>query len=112
MLFAVRSFGIIGAGAVLFGAGAIGGLQTLAVAGEVQHIISLILDDFETFQELDRQWHWELVQAARLCSALRGQDNAAFLVLAGGEGSSAQDRVSCTEKKPSSEHRHGINVAF
>ena len=94
----VRSFGIIGAGAVLFGAGAIVGQQILTVAGEVQHIISLILDDFETFQELDRQWHWELVQAARLPSALRGQANAAFLVLDGGEGSSAQDRVDCTEK--------------
>ena len=55
LLITVRSFGIIGAGAVLFGAGAIVGQQILTVAGEVQHIISLILDDFETFQELFRQ---------------------------------------------------------
>ena len=55
----MRSFGIIGAGAVLFGVGAIGSLQTLAVAGEVEEIYSLILDDFKTFQELERQhWQW------------------------------------------------------
>ena len=59
LVIIVRSFGIIGAGAVLFGAGAIGGLQTLAVAGEVQQIISLVLDDFETFQELEEQHCWE-----------------------------------------------------
>ena len=59
MLFAVRSFGIIGAGAVLFGAGAIVGQQILTVAGEVHQIISLILDDFETFQELEEQHCWE-----------------------------------------------------
>ena len=39
LVIIVRSFGIIGGGAVLFGAGAISGLQTLAVAGEVQLII-------------------------------------------------------------------------
>ena len=56
----MRSFGIIGAGAVLFGVGAIGSLQTLAVAGEVEEIYSLILDDFKTFQELERQhWQWK-----------------------------------------------------
>ena len=55
----MRSFGIIGGGAVLFGAGAIVGQQILTVAGEVQHIISLILDDFETFQELEEQHCWE-----------------------------------------------------
>ena len=31
----IASFGIIGAGAVLFGPTALGGLQTLAVAGEL-----------------------------------------------------------------------------
>ena len=35
LIFAVRSLGIIGAGAVLFGATAAAGLQTLAVAGEL-----------------------------------------------------------------------------
>ena len=35
-IIAVRSLGIIGAGAVLFGATAAAGLQTLAVAGELQ----------------------------------------------------------------------------
>ena len=55
----MRPFGIIGGGAVLFGAGAIVGQQILTFAGEVQHIISLILDDFETFQELEEQHCWE-----------------------------------------------------
>ena len=36
LIFAVRSLGIIGGGAVLFGATALGALQTLAVAGELQ----------------------------------------------------------------------------
>ena len=36
LIFAVRSMGIIGGGAVLFGATALSALQTLAVAGELQ----------------------------------------------------------------------------
>ena len=39
-----------------------------------------------------------LAHPARLHSALLGQANAAFLVLDGGEGLSAQDRVNRTEK--------------
>ena len=50
MLFfiAVRSFGIIGAGAVLFAASGIAGLQTLGVVGELQHEVILEIDS-ETF---------------------------------------------------------------
>ena len=50
-----------------------------------------------------------LVHPARFLSALLGQANAAFLVLDGGEGSSAQDRVNCTVNPF---YRQGGNVAF
>ena len=54
------------------------------------------------FQLEQQLWPWEaellLVQAVLLLSALRGRANAAFLLLDGGEGLSAQDHVDRTEK--------------
>ena len=95
-----------GSGFLPFSAGGVGllagsafaGLQTLSDVGQVQQIISLLLDDSETFQDFGEQhWQWEaellLGQSALLLSARHGPDNAASLVSTEGEGLSAQDHV-------------------
>ena len=46
-IFAVRSFGIIGGGAVLFGASAIAGQAILGTLGEIENIIPPFLDNFK-----------------------------------------------------------------
>ena len=91
-VIAVRSFGIIGGGAVLFGASAIVGQTILPALGEVLFCIILRVD---FFQDWERQhWHLgQLVQPALLPSASLGQDNVAYLVPDGGEGLSVQDHV-------------------
>ena len=52
LVIAVRSFGIIGAGAVLFAGTAITGIETLAAVGEVSQIILLI-----NYEKKFRTWH-------------------------------------------------------
>ena len=74
-------------------------LLLLQVSSNMNSSHRLIL---KLFQELAQQlWQWEaellLVQAVLLLSALRERANAAFLLLDGGEGWSAQDRVDRTE---------------
>ena len=49
LVIAVRSFGIIGGGAVLFGASAIVGQAILPAIGEVQQFILVFWDDCDTF---------------------------------------------------------------